>query len=348
MADAITDARNILKSTKRDLLRRGNVVATGIGYKISGESQTAQPSLICSVSKKMPVASLPKRDVIPRSFDGIPTDVIPSGIIRAFSNVNYSRPVPGGVSVGHPEITAGTTGCYVKRDGQIYLLSNNHVIANTNDAQLGEPVIQPGPIDGGRVPSDQISSLADYVPINFPSGVAIPDPQDNQAFAMGANNSLCTIANGIAKLLNAGASLVGSQSRMQAISTRPIENLVDAALAGPIDPSLVDYNILGIGAIDGMREAELGMPVQKSGRTTGYTTGFIQQIDVTVSVQYDFGRVGVFEDQIIAGPMSQGGDSGAAVLDMEKNIVGLLFAGSDNVTLINRIQHVFGSLNISL
>ena len=339
MADSISDARHILKATKQDLMRRGNVVATGIGYKISGNLQTPQPSLICSVSKKMPAAALSKRDLIPEAFDGIPTDVVPSGIIRAFSNVARSRPVPGGISIGHPEITAGTAGCYVKRDNQIYLLSNNHVIANTNDAQLGEPIIQPGPVDGGRMPGDQISNLADYVPINFPGGGGVPGtPSD----------SMCAVANSIATALNVGAQMVGSQARMQPITTRATENLVDAALAGPIDPSLVDYNILGIGAIDGIREAELGMPVQKSGRTTGYTTGVIQQIDVTVSVQYDFGRVGVFEDQLIAGPMSQGGDSGAAVLDMDKNIVGLLFAGSDNVTIMNRIQHVFGSLNITL
>ena len=106
--------------------------------------------------------------------------------------------------------------------------------------------------------------------------------------------------------------------------------------------------ILGIGEIAGVGEAELGMNVQKSGRTTGYTTGTIQQIDVTVNVQYGAGRVGQFTDQLIAGDMSQGGDSGSAVLDMDNNIVGLLFAGSDTVTIMNRIQNVFTALNITI
>jgi hypothetical protein len=50
----------------------------------------------------------------------------------------------------------------------------------------------------------------------------------------------------------------------------------------------------------------------------------------------------------MAGAMSQGGDSGSAVLDGEKRLVGLLFAGSDNSTIINRIEHVFSALGLSL
>ena len=126
------------------------------------------------------------------------------------------------------------------------------------------------------------------------------------------------------------------------------EDLVDAAIAGPVTPSMVSSNILGIGEIAGVREGDLGMAVQKSGRNTGYTTGTIQQMDVTVNVQYGEGRVAQFTDQLIAGDMSRGGDSGSAVLDMDKNIVGLLFAGSDTVTIMNRIQNVFSALNITV
>ena len=45
--------------------------------------------------------------------------------------------------------------------------------------------------------------------------------------------------------------------------------------------------------------------------------------------------------------MSQGGDSGSAVLDDDDRLVGLLFAGSDSTTVINRIEHVFSALGIS-
>ncbi len=90
------------------------------------------------------------------------------------------------------------------------------------------------------------------------------------------------------------------------------------------------------------------MPVTKSGRTTGLTTGEILQVDVTVDVQYGAGRTARFTDQLLAGPMSQGGDSGSAVLDAQHRLLGLLFAGSANSTIINRIEHVFAALQVSL
>jgi hypothetical protein len=58
----------------------------------------------------------------------------------------------------------------------------------------------------------------------------------------------------------------------------------------------------------------------------------------TVNVAYDAG-VFTFEDQIITSAMSQGGDSGSLLLDMSQQIVGLLFAGSNSVTIHNPIQY---------
>jgi hypothetical protein len=92
----------------------------------------------------------------------------------------------------------------------------------------------------------------------------------------------------------------------------------------------------------------LGMAINKSGRTTGFTTGEIEQVDVTVNVQYGEGKMAQFTDQLMAGPMSQGGDSGSAVLNQNNQLVGLLFAGSDTSTIINRIQNVFAALGVSL
>jgi hypothetical protein len=46
--------------------------------------------------------------------------------------------------------------------------------------------------------------------------------------------------------------------------------------------------------------------------------------------------------------MSQGGDSGSAVLDDERRLVGLLFAGSETTTVVNRIEHVFSALGVTL
>ena len=99
--------------------------------------------------------------------------------------------------------------------------------------------------------------------------------------------------------------------------------------------------------------AEIGDPILQpgpydGGRTTGLITGEIQQVDVTINVQYGEGQIAQFTDQLMAGAMSQGGDSGSAVLDESNHLVGLLFAGSDTTTIMNRIQNVFSALGVSL
>lgn len=76
-----------------------------------------------------------------------------------------NRPLRIGGSIGHFAITAGTLGCFVRRrsDNQVFILSNNHVLANENDAAGGDAIIQPGDADGGRRPRDRIGTLDRFV-----------------------------------------------------------------------------------------------------------------------------------------------------------------------------------------
>jgi PKD repeat protein len=113
---------------------------------------------------------------IPKNLDGFPVQEEVTGIIVAFDCPGgpecwWNRPVPIGVSTGHPAITAGTIGCRVKdADGNVYALSNNHVYANSNIATIGDDVIQPGTFDGGSLPDDYIGTLHDFVEIDFNGG----------------------------------------------------------------------------------------------------------------------------------------------------------------------------------
>jgi len=328
----IEDIRRILTDVRGELLAKPNVIATGIGYKISQGKQTDELSIVCSVDKKQAKQSLAAKELVPERIQEVPTDVNVTGIIRALqAPTGRFRPAPGGVSIGHVNITAGTLGCLVKRDGGVFILSNNHVLANSNDASPGDPILQPGPYDGGRDPQDVIAELTEYVPIEFEGG-----------------QSTCPIGGSAAGVLNLLAALTGSSTRLRPTRITAQPNLVDCAIARPLEPGDVKDEILNIGAIAGIAEGSLGMNVKKSGRTTGLTTGTIQQIDVTSRVSYGADKVALFEDQLLAGPMSQGGDSGSAVLDDSNNLIGLLFAGSDTTTIFNRIQNVFTALHLTL
>lgn len=107
---------------------------------------------------------------IAKKLDGVPVKTVVTGKISALSDptAKFERPVPIGVSTGHPAITAGTIGCRViDGEGNVYALSNNHVYANENQASIGDAVIQPGTYDKGTSPADDIGTLADFEPIVF-------------------------------------------------------------------------------------------------------------------------------------------------------------------------------------
>jgi hypothetical protein len=333
MNEEFASIQNILKDIRLKLLERENVIATGVGYKITKEKKTSTLAIICSVTKKLPASQLSAKDIVPPTVNSILTDVVETGPIRALSHTGRYRPAPGGVSIGHMEITAGTLGCLVKKNGKKLILSNNHVLANSNNAQPGDYILQPGPYDGGQFPGDRIAKLEEFVPIVFLG----PEPPGD-----------CGAARAIASLLNFGAKVIRSKTRFQSVIIREEENLVDAAIALPFKEEDVSDEILDIGKIKGVNEGALGLAIRKSGRTTELTAGEILQLDVTVDVQYGAGQVARFADQLMAGAMSQGGDSGSAVLDTDNKLVGLLFAGSDTSTIINRIQNVFSALEVSL
>ena len=328
----MAQARRVKDTHVFDLLGKRNVVGVGLGYKVSQGVSTGELSLIVSVTRKADVSALAAEDLVPRALEGVKTDVVETGRLRALDlgpRDRWRPIVPPGVSVGHYRITAGTFGCLVRRGDEVFILSNNHVLADVNRGQPGDAVLQPGPADGGTA-DDRIATLADYVPIDF-----------------GTSEAECPYATLLAKTLNYVAGALGSSHQLQAVKKTAGVNRVDAALARPLSPDLVKNEILYIGAPTGVGEATLGTEVQKAGRTTGHTQGFVTQIDATVRIDYE-GPSALFSGQIVAGPMSQGGDSGSAVLDMDKRVVGLLFAGSDAATIFNPISEVLTALNVEL
>ena len=328
---AMQDIRRVKAQYNDVLLGKRNVVACGVGYKEVDGVRTDELCVVVSVARKVPRAELAAADLIPQAVEGFQTDVQETGVIRALQDHTAKyRPAPGGVSIGHVDITAGTLGCLVVRGDHVYILSNNHVLANSNEAEPGDAILQPGPHDGGTM-DDQIAILTDFVPINF-----------------GTGSATCPFATGAASLFNLLAGPAGSQHRLEAFRLDTETNLVDAAIARPLSDDLVEKRILEIGEPQGIAEGTLGLSIHKSGRTTALTSGEITQIDATAKVSYGLGKTATFTDQLVAGAMSSGGDSGSAVLDEDNHVVGLLFAGSQSTTIINRIQNVLDALDVSI
>lgn len=332
----IEDIKRAKEASKETLLAMANVVGVGVGYEIQRGQETGDLAIVVMVRKKLPLPALSPSDVLPQSMVGVKIDVIEVGELRALqARTDRWRPAPGGVSIGHYMITAGTLGTIVRdlNTNDRLILSNNHVIANSNNAAPGDPITQPGPIDRGSVDNDTIAHLERFCPIEFSTEPGI-----------------CDLASSYANIGNTLAGLVGSKHRLDTFQSNPqAANLVDAAVAKPINDDIVLDEILEIGTIIGIQEADLGLPVRKSGRTTGFTTGQISLTNATVNVSYGPGKIARFEEQLVSGPMSQGGDSGSLLVAGDSLLaVGLLFAGSDQTTIYNPIQAVFECLEVTV
>ncbi len=217
------------------------------------------------------------------------------------------RPVEGGYSIGHYRVTAGTmaTACYDSKayggmPNKFYMLSNNHILANTNMARIGDPILQPGRVDGGSYPRDVVARLSRWVPIKFHSGLSKP------------------------------------------------LNYVDAAVAEG-DFQDLDREIYWVGYVrDRYSPPTIGDIVRKTGRSAAFTSGKITNINATIDVNYGAQGIARFTRQILTNSMSAGGDSGSLVLDKDNGAVGLLFAGSPYVTVLNNIAYVQAFLRIRL
>lgn len=130
------------------LLEKANVNGVGGG----------RDRVIVFVTEKKPLNALSQQDVVDPEIDGIRTDVIEVGNIEPM-NLNP------GASIGISGAGTGTFGgTVVDEHGNEYLLTNNHVAANSNRALALTSIMHPGPADGSGSP---IGKLARFEPIFF-------------------------------------------------------------------------------------------------------------------------------------------------------------------------------------
>jgi hypothetical protein len=155
-APGLEQAKQVQEANTPALMARPGVVGTAVSIDDNGRP------VIRIFTESESVTG------IPANLQGIPVETVVTGIIWAQDTTAKYRPAPIGVSVGHPNITAGTLGArVVDGQGNAYILSNNHVLANSNNANIGDNILQPGAYDGGSNPGDAIGTLFDFEPIVF-------------------------------------------------------------------------------------------------------------------------------------------------------------------------------------
>jgi hypothetical protein len=152
-----------------------NVVGVGIGEKISRDIATGILSIKLFVRIKYPDDQISDADRLPATINGLPVDVEETGTFVRFAKAaampdprTRFRPAQPGCSVGfedphHQFRMAGTLGAIVKQATRLFLLSNNHVLADENQLAVGSAIFQPALLDGGDVAKDRIASLTRFV-----------------------------------------------------------------------------------------------------------------------------------------------------------------------------------------
>jgi len=165
--------REVIEKHGKDLLKYSNV----IGFSNIPQPRIRKGKVIPKeqvlrvyVTRKVPKEQLKPSEIIPPEIEGVKTDVVEIGRIKKLQGYRERyRPSPAGVSTSRADQNAaGTIGWFmVDEDGNVYLLSNNHVWANENNAAVGDPIIQPGRLDGGDPVNDVIAELYDWIDIDF-------------------------------------------------------------------------------------------------------------------------------------------------------------------------------------
>jgi len=225
------------------------------------------------------------------------------------------RPLQMGTSIAHVNVTAGTLGCFVRRGGNRFILSNNHVLADEDNASIGDDILQRSRLDGGQVPGDVVGELREWIKLR---------PRASNR----VDAAIATIADGVDVEPNLLQGLVKGKDRR---------------LAG------VGADFLDEGTIVYKLGRTTGATI---GRITAFEVdNVVIQYD-RGQLRYD-GQIEIEGNSDRA--FSAGGDSGSIIVDADGKALALLFAGGDTggsnglgLTYANPIQTVLTDLDVEL
>ncbi|MGL5243775.1 MAG: hypothetical protein ACRC7R_01180, partial [Sarcina sp.] len=271
----------------------------------------AEPCLHVLVEKKVPFNELYKRDLIPNKFLGVKTDVLETGFVNPIM--------------------------YTSKEERKFMRTHFKT--------------RKRPVQGGY--SIGFSNWSGTL------GAIVFDNKNNTPYILSNNHVLAYEGKERTPIFQPSLSDGGAFSDKIAVLYKVIkseinlkgkkkykENEVDCAIA-QINP-YINYSreIYGIGEIKGISEPKLGAEIRKVGRSTGYTTGTIKTINASFPISIDENSYKLYKNQIITTKIGNAGDSGSIVVDLNTNVVGLMFSGSKTANYCNPISKVMKLLNI--
>ncbi len=331
------------------LLDLPNVVGVALGNRIKNEVETDESVISVLVNQKTAPELLADNERVPRKIKGAATDVVEVG-----------------------DIFAEGTAVTVAEKGEEQIEEEEEIVREKPWREIPSPEVQPQAAPSPSLTRRMRPTMGGFSvgPFRGPTGTIAtgcydltPFPGMPQKYFILSNNHVLAGTNRFSPgrpILQPGHAdggtyprdMIGRLNRYVPIHfisgpRRPV-NFVDAAIA---EVNLQDLNreIFWIGHVQRLYTApKVGDIVEKAGRTTGFTTGRVRNVNATVNVNYGGGRVARFSRQIITSRMSAPGDSGSLVTNRDEGAAGLLFAGSPTITILNNILFVQSRLRIRL
>jgi hypothetical protein len=300
----------------KDLMAIPGVIGTGVGV----DEQHPEQAVIEVFTSREGVQG------IPASVEGVNTRIEYTGPVQAFGGRTswtgkYRGPIYCGVSTGNNNECAS---------GSIGALVTTSLTGNTTGNSGSITVYSGGASSTGYLLSNNHVFARE--------NAATSAEQEDQP---GRYDNNCNAGNGIASLY--AWNFISSTSN----------NLYDVALAGcSSSETWTPYMWNGSnGALykptNSVATPIVGLSVTKVGRTTGYTTGSISGINVTITVGYS-GFNATFVNQIyVRGTFIKAGDSGSMMCDASGDPVGLDFAGSNTASFANPMAPIANDFGLS-
>ena len=319
--------RPVKEAVEDKLLSTPGVVGVDIGEKVSGGKPTGEMSIVVYVEAKKKKSALDAKDVVPPVVDGVKTDVQQMVIELQPAMVHLEA----GLQV---DATSYTT-----LHGGISMGPSRSVFLSPPDVPAPGNYVFVGTL--GAMVRDRASG-ATMALTNF--HVACVD----SGWAVGN------------RMVQPGRVDGGSPATQEfgALTRAQLTENTDGAVVTVDSAKAWDYTVEGIGDVAGTAVATTGMAVQKRGRTTEHTFGNVASTDATITIDYGDGigsrtlrhQIRISTDTAQSARFSDHGDSGSTVLDMNRNVVGLLFAGSSDgsTTFANPIAAALNELGVDL
>ncbi len=291
-----------------------NVHASGVGIRIRGGKPVKDNFVLkVYVFDKLDLGA--NTPAITRSFQGIEVDVEPLPIQLALSKAealaattvddhrSKQRPIVGGVSIAPlNESFVGTLGCFLQRtvsgSKQVFVLSNNHVLADTNRLTIGTAVVQPGPEVAPTSPNDVFAALSAFIPIQFPA----------------------TRIDPVVNVFDAAIAVVADESLIRKGAILGIDKYEPKVAAA----------VPGMRVIKSGRTTGVTTGIVTATRVNGVQINYGTRTSPRIATFNDTVEI-VSEDE--SKPFSMPGDSGSVILDVDTGRpVALLFAGDGRTT----------------